>query len=188
MRAPLCARCGAPTAWPVERCLECAGRRVAFASARAGFVYAGPARAFVRGWKERGVRPLGALAAELVVERVPRPAADVITYIPPDGDRSLRRGHQPVEALARALGHLWGLPVEPLLVRRRRVTRQTGLHRDERQRNMRGAFLGAKVVHGRVVLVDDVYTTGATVAAAASALRAAGAARVDAITFARAVR
>ena len=53
---------------------------------------------------------------------------------------------------------------------------------------MRDAFVGRELVHGRVVLVDDVYTTGATVTAAASALGAAGASRVDVVTFARAVR
>jgi len=49
----------------------------------------------VRAWKERGLRPVAALAAELVTAHVERPAADVITYIPPDGDRSIKRGHQP---------------------------------------------------------------------------------------------
>ena len=48
----LCARCGAPTAWPVARCLECAGRRLAFASARAAVAYEGPARPLVAGWKD----------------------------------------------------------------------------------------------------------------------------------------
>jgi predicted amidophosphoribosyltransferase len=188
VHAPLCARCGAPTAWPVERCRECAGRRIAFATARAGFVYADFARAFVRGWKERGARPLAAVAAGLVAGRLPRPAADVIAYIPPDGDRSLRRGHQPAESLARELALLWGLPVGSLLLRRRRVARQTGLHRDERRRNMRGAFGARGRVQGKVLLVDDVYTTGATVSAAATALRAAGATCVDVVTFARAIR
>ena len=55
---PLCERCGAPTAWPVRRCGECAGRRLAFASARAAIVYDEPARALVRSWKERGLRGL----------------------------------------------------------------------------------------------------------------------------------
>jgi predicted amidophosphoribosyltransferase len=172
----------------VERCRECAGRRIAFATARAGFVYADSARAFVRGWKERGARPLATVAAVLLAGRLPRPAADVITYIPPDGDRSLRRGHQPAEGLARELGVLWDLPVAPLLARRRRVSRQTGLAREERRRNVRRAFSARGPVDGGVLLVDDVYTTGATVSSAATALRAAGAARVEVVTFARALR
>jgi competence protein ComFC len=186
--SPLCRRCGAPTAWPVERCRECAGRRIAFASARAAVCYEGPARPYLRRWKEGGLRPLAAIAAEIVAGQVARPAADVITYIPPDGDRSLRRGHHPAAALARGLGKRWGIQTAPLLARSRTVARQTGLARDERRRNMRGAFAATRPVRGRVVLVDDVYTTGATVGAAASALRAAGAVSVEVVTFARAVR
>src|SRR5262249_26084427 len=109
IHAPLCARCGAHTTWPVARCRECAGRRLAFASAGAAVVYQGPARAFVRGWKERGARPLATVAAGLVARRVPFPTADVIAYIPPDGDRSLRRGYQTAEGLPRHLRALWGL-------------------------------------------------------------------------------
>jgi predicted amidophosphoribosyltransferase len=185
---PLCARCGAPTAWPVERCNECAGRRLAFLSARAAVTYAGAARPLVRAWKERGLRPVGSLAAELVVEVVPRPAADVITYIPPDGDRSLKRGHHPAERLARELAARWQLDAVPLLGRARRVRRQTGLPLRERRRNVRGAFAARGSVPARVILVDDVYTTGATAAAAATALRAAGSRVVHVVTFARAVR
>jgi ComF family protein len=185
---PLCARCGAPVAWPVERCRECAGRRIAFASARAAFAYAGPVRPFLRRWKEGGLRPLATLAAGLVAGQVARPAADVITYIPPDGDRSLRRGHHPAEGLARELGRLWGIEVAALLVRTRHVSRQTGLPLAERRRNVRGAFEATRLVRGTVVLVDDVYTTGATAGAAATALRKAGAGRVEVVSLARAVR
>jgi predicted amidophosphoribosyltransferase len=166
---PLCARCGAPTAWPVERCRECAGRQLAFASARAAFTYAGPARPLLRTWKEGGLRPLAQAAAELVVERLSPPEADVVTYIPPDNDRSIRRGHHPAQGLAAALGRSWGLPVEPLVVRTRRIGRQTGLAHAERRRNVRGAFGVAGALRGRIVLVDDVYTTGATVGAAVAA-------------------
>ena len=73
IEGPVCERCGAPTAWPVERCRECAGRRIAFASARAAVAYDDAARRLVAGWKERGLRELAVLAAELVGEAVPRP-------------------------------------------------------------------------------------------------------------------
>jgi predicted amidophosphoribosyltransferase len=184
---PLCARCGAPVAWPVERCRECSGRRLAFASARAGVEYDAAVRALVSAWKEHGLRRLASLAATIVEEVVSPPAAHLITFVPPDGDRSLKRGHHPPERLARELGCLWSLPVRSLLGRTRPLAPQRGLARAERRRNVRGAFR-ARRVRGPILLVDDVYTTGSTVAAAASALRAAGASRVEVITFARAVR
>ena len=185
---PCCGCCGAPTAWPVARCRECSGRLLSFTTARAAVAYAGPARALVRAWKERGLRHVAALAAELVVAHVERPAADVITYIPPDGDRSLKRGHHPAQRLARELAAGWDLELRPLLARTRRVDRQATLPLAERRRNVRGAFRASGDVPSRVVLVDDVYTSGATVNAGASALRAGGARHVEVVTFARAVR
>jgi predicted amidophosphoribosyltransferase len=183
----LCARCGAPTAWPVERCAECAGRRVAFASARAAVAYEGAARTLVAAWKERGLRRVSALAAELVAELVPRPAVDALTFVPGDADRSRWRGVNTAEGLARALAPRWELPVAPLLSRTRVVPRQRGLSRSERRANVREAF-AASSVPPRIALTDDVYTTGATVGSAAAALRRGGARGVHVVTFARAVR
>ena len=184
----LCARCGAPTAWPVRRCRECAGRRLAFASARAAMAYDGAVRALVAAWKERGLRRLAALAAELVVECVPRPGVAALCFVPPDGDRSLRRGHHPAERLARELGRRWELPVSPLLRRAGTARRQRGLPLAERRRNVADAFAPAARAPPAVALVDDVYTSGATANAAASALRKGGARRVEVVTFARAIR
>lgn len=191
--APRCTRCGAPTAWPVERCHECAGRRIAFASARAAVAYSGPVPALVRAWKEHGLRRVASLAADLVAAHVERPPADVITYIPPDPDRQLRRAAHPAERLAGELARRWQLEARSVLARARHVDRQTGLSLGERRRNVRGAFtatddLGNLGLRPCLVLVDDVYTTGSTATAAASALRASGAATVHVVTFARAVR
>jgi len=186
---PLCGRCGAPTAWPVSRCRECAGRRLAFASARAATLYAGPARHLVAAWKEHGLRPAGAVAAELVATRVPPPAADAVTHVPPDRVRQLTRGRHPAEELAERLAAIWQLEHATLLERKRgSLRRQTSLSRAERGRNLRGAFTAASAPPRRVLLVDDVYTTGATASAAASALRAAGAELVHVVTFARTIR
>jgi competence protein ComFC len=183
---PLCARCGAPTAWPVERCRECAGRRLAFASARAAVGYDAAARRLVHAWKERGLRRLAGETAELVAARVPSPEVEALTFVPADRGRQLERGHNPAERLALELAALWELPCLPLL-ERTRGGRQRGSSAVER-RTVRGSFRATKAAPRTVALIDDVYTTGATAAAASSALRAAGARRVEAIAFARALR
>lgn len=183
---PLCGRCGAPTAWPVERCRECAGRRLGFASARAAVGYDAAARRFVHAWKERGLRRLAADAAALVAERVPAPAVDALTFVPSDRARRLERGHNPAERLALLLAAAWELPCLPLL-ERTRGGRQRGSSARER-RSVRGAFRATGGAPRRLAVIDDVYTTGATAAATAAALRAAGARRVEAIAFARALR
>jgi predicted amidophosphoribosyltransferase len=184
---PVCERCGAPTVWPVSRCAECAGRRLSFLTARAAVAYDGAARRFVLAWKEQGLRRLAGTAAEIVAVLLPRLDAEVLTFVPPDGDRRLGRGHHPAEALARELAVRWEIPAEALLERTRPLRRQRGLSLAERRRNLRGAFV-ARVSPKDVCLVDDVYTSGATANAAAAALRRAGARRVRVVTLARTVR
>lgn len=188
LRGTLCARCGCPTAWPVERCGECAGRRLAFVSARAAVAYDGPARALVSAWKERGLRRAGGLAAELVAETVPRPPVEALTFVPGEGDRVAWRGLNTAEELARSLAAPWRLPVEPLLVRVRSVRPQRGLPRTARAANVRGSFRASAGVPPSVALVDDVYTTGATAHTAARELKRGGARSVHVVAFARAIR
>ncbi len=185
---PLCERCGTPTAWPVRRCRECAGRRIAFTTARSAVQYDDAVRSLVAGWKERALRRLVQSAVTLVLEVVQRPEASIVTFVPPDPDRGLKRGHHPPGRLAEELARSWELPVEGLLRRCRAAKRQRGLSRAERRRNVAGAFVAPSVVPSSVVLVDDVFTSGATANAAASALRQAGARRVEVVTFARVVR
>jgi predicted amidophosphoribosyltransferase len=187
LRAPLCARCGAPTAWPVERCRECAGRRLAFTRARAAVPYEDGVRSLVGAWKERGIRRLASLAAEVVLEQLEPPAGAFVTFVPPDRGRLLERGYHPAERLAAALAAAWALPCLPLLTRVGRSQRQRGLTLAERRLNVRDVF-EARSAPGAAVLVDDVYTSGATVHAAAAALRRAGADRIEVVTFARTIR
>ena len=188
LAGPCCARCGAPAAWPVARCRECSGRRLAFSSARAAVAYARPVARLVAAWKERGLRRIAGFAAELVADVVSAPRADALTFVPPDNERNLKRGHHPAARLADELSERWSLDVLELLSRPGWQRPQRGLPLAERRRNVRRAFRPVGEAPRTVVLVDDVYTSGATVAAASSALRKAGARRVDVVTFARAVR
>jgi ComF family protein len=188
LEPPLCDRCGAPTAWPVARCRECTGRRLAFASARAAVEYDDGVRRLVAAWKERGLRSLARDAAEIMAATLPPPQASAVAFVPPERERAHRRGYHPAERLARELGDRWGLPVHPLVARTRYVRRQRGLTLADRRRNVAGAFAPAAKAPTRVALVDDVYTSGATATAAASALRKGGARRVEVLTFARVVR
>ena len=185
---PLCERCGAPGAWPVRRCAECAGRRLAFRRARAAILYDDRARTLVVTWKERGRRDLAAAAAGIVAEALACPEADALAAVPTDPERGLKRGHAPAAGLARELARRWRLPLVPLLERSRPAPRQRGLSLPERRRNVSGAFLATGRAPPRVCLVDDVYTTGATANACAAALRRAGSLQVDAVSLARAVR
>jgi ComF family protein len=184
----MCALCGAPTAWPLRRCVECAGRRLAFTRARAAVEYDAPVRRVVGAWKERGLRRLAAWAAAVVADSIEPPDTECLTFVPADRDRRLERGHHAAEALARELARTWGIGLEPCLVRVRGSPRQRELTRTERRDNVATAFTATGRPPARVVLVDDVYTTGSTAHAAASALRKAGAQEVEVVTFARTIR
>jgi len=184
---PLCERCGAPTAWPVARCRECAGRRLAFARARAAVAYEGPAAALVRAWKDGGQRRLVAIAADVIAAVLPRPEVEALTFVPAVRERELWRGHNAAEELAAELAVRWGLPLLAVLGRAGSRRPQRGLPLAARRRNLAGAFTASRSCPGSAVLVDDVYTSGATVNAAASALRRSGSRRVEVVTFARAL-
>lgn len=118
---------------------------------------------------------------------------DVIIPVPLHRWRLFSRRFNQAADLARALGRETGKPMlADALRRRRRTAQQVGLDRAAREANMKGAFEvtaegKADLFGKRVVLVDDVYTTGATVSAATRALKRAGAVKVDVLTFAMAV-
>jgi len=185
---PCCDRCGRPTERATDACRECSGRRLAFASARGAVVLAGPAHALVRAWKDRGLRAAADVAADLVLAVVaPPPGVAAVVPVPALPARAAWRGGDGALALAERLGRAWSLEVRRPLQRGGGRT-QRGLDRVARRSNARGQFRAVDAVDGPVLLIDDVYTTGATADVCARLLRRAGASRVDVVTFARAVR
>jgi len=111
--------------------------------------------------------------------------AERLTFVPSSRRSMAERGFNPAEALARPLARALRLPCGPLLRKIRETADQAELGRDARRHNLAGAF-HARRTRGRILLVDDVMTTGATGDACARALLEAGAAEVVVATFARA--
>jgi ComF family protein len=182
-----------PTCWspgPGETCLRCYRRPPALAGARAVFRYAGAPRSAVLAIKFGGLSALapqmGALMAESLAEW--GIAIDAVVPVPLAGLRRRTRGYNQSELLARAVGRASGVPVETgALRRRKRTPPQTG-QPDEaaRRRNVEGAFApGKRPATGAALLVDDVFTTGATLEACSGVLLNSGAERVYALTFTR---
>jgi ComF family protein len=134
-------------------------------------------------------RPLGAMLGPAMAEALGWSRAELVVPVPLHRRRLLRRGFGQAQALAAAaLPRDTTARLDPFMLARTRETReQAGLPRAERARNVDGAFSAAASVQGRrVLLVDDVVTTGATAAAAARALLAAGAVAVEVLALARA--
>ena len=134
-------------------------------------------------------RLFGELMAQCLRDRWDGPV-DLITWAPLHPKRKKERGYDQAELLAQRVGGLTGLPVESTLEKHRATAVQSQTEGDEaRKANVRGAYRalpGLDLTGKRVVLVDDVATSGATLAECAAALRAAGADCVVGLTFARA--
>lgn len=185
--APLCERCGQPAARELD-CRICADWGAGLRRVRSAVWLDASARLAVHRLKYEGWWRLAQPLAETM--RHLEPLTGRISLIPvPLGTRRAReRGYNQSERIAAALGQLLDAPVRTDLLRRTRETRtQTALTPEARRANLAGAFSCGAAAGLAAVLVDDVFTTGATLAAAAAALASAGAESVDGVTFARAL-
>jgi predicted amidophosphoribosyltransferase len=208
VRAPWCRRCGQPE--PLfGRCRLCADWPAALVLARSAVWLDAAARAAVHALKYGGLPRIAAdLASTMAsLDLAGREAAWLVPV--PLGARRLRqRGYNQSERLARALSRRWNRPVVELLVRTRETDTQTALTPEARLANVAGAFrtrnaeggtrnerpddcsafrLPSSAFQRPLILVDDVFTTGATLAEAARALERGGARTVLAVTFGRAL-
>jgi competence protein ComFC len=198
----ICGRCGQPWAeggdvdGDENVCRECRERGFAFDAARNFGVYDGAlARAIVLMKYER-IEPLGEWFAKRLLgaaRRIPEEfTADLVVPVPLHRTRQKERGFNQVDLFGRPLARKLRLPYRPVLLKRARARPEKHLlHFEERWEAVRGAFVireGGRVDNLRILLLDDVMTSGATLDACSRALRKAGAKSVAGLTIARAVR
>ncbi len=186
--APACSRCGRPGMDDIA-CPTCLATPSHLDRIAAAAIFAPPLREAIHHLKYENGRVLAGPLAALLVAAWPRVGspADLIVPVPLHRSRQRERGYNQSALLAHALGQAVGLPVdEKALVRSRATRQQVGLGRAERAQNVAGAFacLGNRTGQ-RIVLIDDVCTTGSTLEACAEALRNAGAISVWAFALAR---
>jgi ComF family protein len=194
---PLCWGCGGPVRSGEPLCRSCRAslQRLAaepvwlsFVRVWAPVAYSGPARDLVRALKFRGAIGVAeAMAAQIAANAPPRWLdGPTLVPVPLHRKRLQSRGYNQAAAIAEALGSRTGLDVLDSLVRTGSTVTQVGRHRAERKSGPAGAIQPrGSGVPERVLLVDDVVTTGATLAACRAALVAAGSIQVDAVVFAR---
>jgi ComF family protein len=196
---PFCERCGMPYEGAITtrlaECANCCETVLHFRSARSAVVARDQVRDAILRYKYNRALWFEPFLGDLLIERARPELAkeqwDLIVPIPLHPTKQRQREFNQAERLARRLGASVRIPVNHRLIKRTVATRtQTQLSREERVANMKNAFaVGSSMrLNGqRIVLVDDVFTTGATTSACAKALRAAGAGEVCVWTVARGI-
>ena len=188
LEQPYCSVC----AWPDRTgvCSRCSSSRLAVDGISAPYLFEGPVREMVHGFKYRGVRAAAPTVGGLLVRhmRVSSISADVVVPVPLHPSSERERGYNQSDLMARIVAADADLPFGRRLLRRRRKTApQISMDRyEQRRRNIEGAFECVQDLDSRrILLIDDVVTTGSTMSACAEALKAAGARWVWGLALAR---
>jgi competence protein ComFC len=182
--SPCCGRCGNPLPVASAHCRECRGRALWFDSAVQAVEFTPEVRKAIHRFKYKAERALGEALAMIAAEVCPRDAAAIV-WVPPSRQRLRERGFDHAALLAEILGRSTGLPTIAILRRKREVAAQVSLNPSQRRMNLHGTFECLLPAPLDLIVIDDVYTTGASLSEAARALKASGAERVRALSIAR---
>ncbi|HVF79486.1 MAG TPA: double zinc ribbon domain-containing protein [Solirubrobacteraceae bacterium] len=180
---PRCRRCALPL--PHARGGHCPATHAAFDTAWAAVAYEGAARQMLLALKFAAARPLADVMAAQILAAVQIDSQATLVVVPAHPRRRRARGFDAAELIAAALARRSGLALHRGLRRGGGASRQLGASRAQRRSPAGLDFRARGVAPARVVLVDDVHTTGATLDACAAALRCAGSLHITAITWAR---
>lgn len=167
-------------------CRRCRDHQAAFDRVRTACVYEGPAREALKAFKLLGERRTARWLAGRILRVTRDLNGDVVTWVPASRAAESARGFNPAEELARPLARSLRLPARRLLVKRRDTLDSAGLSKEQRKINLLDAFRAKGAIAGHILLVDDIFTTGATADECAKALKLAGGREVSVVAFARA--
>lgn len=186
IKPPVCGRCGLPTAFEVYGCDGCRTVELTFDGVRAPLRYEGVGKGAVHALKYGGYRPVvDRLMAPLMAGLLEGERFDAVVAVPLHRSRLARRGFNQAEVMGRAVALRTGTPFLDRLRAVRGTRDQVELTAASRRENVGGAFEARGPVTGRVLLVDDVMTTGATLNECARVLKTSGAREVHTLTFCR---
>jgi len=193
MEEPGCITCSAPVNPGARVCASCSGKSFYFAHNRSTFIYEDLVRDLIHEIKFRKRRHvaqgLGRLWAKIIAAQIPSDA--VLVPLPMHPKKRRERGFDQAEIFATAIAEATGAKMLKALERIQDTPPQSGLHPQQRVENVRGAFRitpGMDIAGQDVILIDDIYTTGASLNECARVLKSGGAAEVYAMTLAVTVK
>ena len=186
--SPVCERCGLPTAFATFVCEVCKNVDFGFESARAPLKYEGVGKKVVHALKYRGYRRVvERLAAPLMLQTLGDGRFDAVVPVPLHRSRLRKSGFNQAELLARGVAERMKATVSDTLQVVHSTRDQVDLSAAQRRANVAGAYAATEALRGKLLLVDDVFTTGATMSACAATLLRAGAEEVHALSLCRTV-
>ena len=183
---PACGRCGLPTAFATFVCEECKNVDFGFDSGRAPLKYDGVGKKIVHSLKYRGYKQVvGKLAAPLMLQILEDYRFDAVVPVPLHRSRLRKRGFNQAGLLARGVAERINATVSDTLEAVRSTRDQVELSAAQRRANVAGTYRARAPLRGKILLIDDVFTTGATMSACAATLVRAGARAVHALSLCR---